>query len=60
MLPSAVLRISCSKGTYIRSMARDFGAMLGCGAFMSALRRTASGGFRVEDALDVKDYFGSL
>jgi len=60
MLPSAVLRISCSKGTYIRSMARDYGDMLGCGAFMSALRRTASGGFRVEDALDVKDYFGSL
>lgn len=57
-LPTAVLRIECSKGTYIRSMARDFGAMLSSGAFMSALRRSASGGFRVEDALDIKEYFG--
>ncbi|MBO7561877.1 MAG: tRNA pseudouridine(55) synthase TruB [Bacteroidales bacterium] len=59
-LPRAVLKIECSKGTYIRSMARDFGATLSSGAFMSALRRTASGGFRVEDALDVKDYFDKL
>lgn len=59
-LPRAVLKIECSKGTYIRSMARDFGAALSSGAFMSALRRTASGGFRVEDALDVKDYFSNL
>lgn len=57
-LPTAVLRIECSKGTYIRSMARDFGAMLSSGAYMSALRRSASGGFRVEDALDIKEYFG--
>ena len=57
-LPTAVLRIECSKGTYIRSMARDFGAMLSSGAFMSAIRRSASGGFRVEDALDIKEYFG--
>lgn len=57
-LPAAVLRIECSKGTYIRSMARDFGAMLSSGAFMSALRRSASGGFRVENALDIKEYFG--
>jgi tRNA pseudouridine(55) synthase len=59
-LPRAVLKIECSKGTYIRSMARDFGAALSSGAFMSALRRTASGGFRVENALDVKDYFSNL
>ncbi len=57
-LPTAILRIECSKGTYIRSMARDFGAMLSSGAYMSALRRSASGGFRVEDALDIKEYFG--
>ena len=56
-LPTATLRIECSKGTYIRSMARDFGAMLSSGAYMSALRRSASGGFRVEDALDIKEYF---
>lgn len=59
-LPSAVLKIECSKGTYIRSMARDFGAALSSGAFMSALRRTASGGFRVENALDIREYFGSF
>ena len=59
-LPSAVLLTECSKGTYIRSMARDFGQWLSCGAFMSALRRTASGGFRVENALDVKEYFENL
>ena len=57
-LPTATLRIECSKGTYIRSMARDFGATLSSGAYMSALRRSASGGFRVEDALDIKEYFG--
>lgn len=57
-LPKAILKIECSKGTYIRSMARDFGLALSSGAFMSALRRTASGGFRVENALDIKEYFG--
>jgi tRNA pseudouridine55 synthase len=43
-------RIRCSKGTYIRSMAHDFGQKLGCGAYLSALRRTESLPFRVEDA----------
>ncbi len=56
-LPRAVVRIECSKGTYIRSVARDFGLALGSGAFMSALRRTASGGFRVEDAINLKEFF---
>ncbi len=56
-LPRAVVRIECSKGTYIRSVARDFGLSLGSGAFMSALRRTASGGFRVEDAINLKEFF---
>ncbi len=59
-LPRAVVRIECSKGTYIRSVARDFGLALGSGAFMSALRRTASGGFRVEDAINLKEFFNSL
>ena len=44
------LRIRCSKGTYIRSLAQDIGAALGTGAHLSALRRTASGGFRIEEA----------
>lgn len=43
--PAAVLRIRCSKGTYIRSLARDLGLALGSGAYLTALRRTASGDF---------------
>jgi tRNA pseudouridine55 synthase len=50
-LPTASLRIRCSKGTYIRALARDFGTALGTGAYMSALTRSASGDFRVEDSL---------
>lgn len=43
-------RISCSKGTYIRSLARDFGDILGVGAYMSSLRRTRIGSFLLADA----------
>ena len=49
--PSIDLRIKCSKGTYIRSMAEDIGSALGCGAYLSALRRTQSGCFTVEDSI---------
>lgn len=45
------LRVVCSKGTYIRTLADDIGAALGCGAYLSALRRTQSGFFVVSDAL---------
>ena len=45
--PAAVLRIRCSRGTYIRSLARDLGLALGSGAYLTALRRTASGEFRL-------------
>ncbi len=44
------VRVVCSAGTYLRSIAHDLGQMLGCGAFLDSLRRTASGEFRVEDA----------
>ena len=46
--PAATLRIRCSRGTYIRSLARDLGLALGSGAYLTALRRTASGEFRLE------------
>lgn len=46
--PSATLRIKCSKGTYIRSLARDLGLALGSGAYLTSLRRTASGPFRLD------------
>jgi tRNA pseudouridine55 synthase len=49
--PDAVVSIACSKGTYVRVLAEDLGEALGCGAHLTALRRTATGGFRVEDAL---------
>ncbi len=50
-LPEVDFRIVCSKGTYIRSLARDFGELLGCGAHLSALRRTRIGEFDVRDAV---------
>ena len=49
-LPRVTVRISCSKGTYIRSLAHDIGLRLGCGACMSGLRRTRIGPYSVEDA----------
>jgi tRNA pseudouridine55 synthase len=48
--PFVEIQVRCSKGTYIRSLAQDIGAALGCGAHLAALRRTGSGRFRVEDA----------
>lgn len=46
--PMAVLEVRCSAGTYIRSLARDLGAQLGCGAYLGALTRTASGPFTID------------
>jgi tRNA pseudouridine55 synthase len=46
-----VLRVVCSKGTYIRTLAEDIGEAVGCGAHLSGLRRTASGRFRIEQAI---------
>ncbi|GAB4470060.1 MAG: tRNA pseudouridine(55) synthase TruB [Anaerolineae bacterium] len=48
--PLVTLSLTCSAGTYVRSLAHDLGQMLGCGAALSALTRTASGRFRLEDA----------
>jgi tRNA pseudouridine55 synthase len=49
--PSMILRVTCSKGTYIRSLARDIAVAAGTRAYVSGLRRTRVGGFRVEDAV---------
>ncbi len=49
-LPEVHFRITCSKGTYIRSLARDFGNLLETGAYLSALRRTHVGNFSVDNA----------
>jgi tRNA pseudouridine55 synthase len=48
--PTATIEVRCSAGTYIRAIARDLGDALGCGAYLGALVRTASGPFRLEDA----------
>lgn len=50
-LPDIEFDVHCSKGTYIRSLAHDLGAQLGCGACLTALTRTASGQFSLEDAI---------
>lgn len=52
-LPRVSFEVHCSKGTYIRSLANDFGKALGSGAYLSALRRTAIGPYLVENAWDV-------
>jgi tRNA pseudouridine55 synthase len=49
--PEAILDVECSKGTYVRVLAADIGDALGCGAHLAALRRTASGGFDVANAV---------
>lgn len=54
-LPHASIRVACSKGTYIRALARDLGEALGTGAHLGALCRTRTGDFRVEDALSVDE-----
>ena len=54
-LPEALVRITCSKGTYIRAFARDLGEALGTGAHLNSLIRSRSGEFRVEDALDIDE-----
>jgi len=50
--PELEFKVSCSKGTYIRSIAHDLGQILGCGAHLSALQRTRSGSFLLNDCID--------
>lgn len=59
-LPVVSFRIVCSKGTYIRSLAHDFGQLLNNGAHLSSLRRTRSGQFSVENAWDLNELVGVL
>jgi len=55
-IPEVHFDIRCSKGTYIRVIANDFGEKLGCGAVLSKLRRTEIGDLNVEDALSVEEF----
>ena len=59
-LPTAMIRVACSKGTYIRALARDLGEALGSGAFLSSLRRTKNGGFGIEDAVSLSEVLSAL
>lgn len=52
------LDVTCSKGTYIRTLIEDIGAALGCGAVMTALRRTAAAGFSLEQARTLEELTG--
>ncbi len=55
-MPVVSFRVVCSTGTYIRSLAHDFGQALGCGAYLSSLRRTRIGSFHVADAFSIQDF----
>ena len=59
-LPYVHFRVVCSTGTYIRSLANDFGEALTCGAYLSSLCRTRIGEFKIEDALSVGQFEESL
>ncbi len=54
-LPHAMVRVACSKGTYIRALARDLGEAVGSGAHLDSLCRTRSGGFKAESSLSVEE-----
>ena len=54
------IRVVCSKGTYIRALARDIGERLGSGAYLTALRRTRVGEIHVEDCLTIEQFLNTL
>ncbi len=58
--PEIYFRIVCSKGTYIRSLVRDFGKLVDSGAYMSSLRRTRIGNFKIENALTIDQFLANL
>jgi len=55
-LPKVLFRVVCSKGTYIRSLARDFGQAMQAGAYLTDLRRTHIGDFKVSDAYTIEEF----
>ncbi len=59
-LPVIHFRVVCSTGTYIRSLTNDFGAALGCGAYLSSLCRVRIGEFKVADALSIAEFERNL
>lgn len=59
-LPVISFKVVCTTGTYIRSLANDFGAALGCGAYLSSLCRTRIGEFKLEKAKSIEDFISSI
>ena len=59
-LPFITLEVKCSKGTYIRALARDIGNELGCGAYITELRRTKIGEYDVEDAMTIDSFLKNI
>jgi tRNA pseudouridine55 synthase len=59
-LPEVNFRVVCSKGTYIRSLIHDFGKVLNNGAYLSRLRRTRSGDYKIEDAFEVMELVNTI
>jgi tRNA pseudouridine55 synthase len=59
-MPFLKIRVRCSKGTYIRALARDIGEELKCGAYLTELRRTKIGDFKVEDAFNANFFLENL
>jgi tRNA pseudouridine55 synthase len=55
-LPVVSFRVVCSKGTYVRSLVRDFGEALGAGAYLTSLRRTRIGQHNVQDAITIEQF----
>lgn len=59
-LPIVYFSVVCSTGTYIRSLANDFGVKLGCGAYLTELRRTRIGNYKVDEAMSIDNFIGSI
>lgn len=60
LMPVVHFRVVCSTGTYIRSLAHDFGQALGCGAYLSSLCRTRIGEFHLRDAMTIEEFARSV
>ena len=59
-LPELTLQVDCSKGTYIRSLARDLGSLLESGAYLTGLRRTRIGPYHVEQAISIENFLENI
>jgi len=59
-MPVVSFKVVCTTGTYIRSLANDFGKELRCGGYLSKLRRTRIGDFKAEDAMSVEEFVDSV